>query len=68
MAVWTGVCQDLERLFDLYRLALQDLNKTRAEFPEHSTQVRLLTRYVGQLEAALSRHKQEHGCSVVRVE
>ena len=62
MAVSTDVCQDLAKLFEAYRSALRDWTEARADFSDDSTEVRLATRYVEQLEAALSRHKQEHGC------
>jgi hypothetical protein len=62
MAVSTDVCQDLAKLFEAYRSALRDWTEARADFSDDSTEVRLANRYVEQLEAALSRHKEEHGC------
>ena len=62
MAVSAQVCQDLAKLLELYRSALRDWTQARADFPDDSMEVTLATRYIEQLEAALSHHRQEHGC------
>jgi len=62
MAVSLDACQDCVKLFEAYRSALRDWAQARADFSKDSTEVIIATRYVEQLEAALRRHRQEHGC------
>jgi hypothetical protein len=62
MKVSVEVCPDLAKLFELYRKALREWTEARAELPGDSAEITLATRYVEQLEFALSHHRQEHGC------
>jgi len=62
MAVSLDACQDCVKLFEASRSALRDWAQARADFSKDSTEVIIATRYVEQLEAALRRHRQEHGC------
>src|SRR5260221_2924172 len=62
MPVSTPVCPDLAKLLELYRSALQDWTQARSDCADDSMEIALATRYVEQLEAALSHHRQEHGC------
>jgi hypothetical protein len=62
MAVSLEICQDWVKLCEAYRSALRHWAEARGDFSDDSTEVILATRYVEQLEEALRRHRQEHGC------